>query len=389
MVKHKEKYFDRLMLIFTMLGAVLSGYYLAEIINNGSDLNKGQYLFVFVYFVVLLFGLSRLVINKFKIQFSFPIWIIAGIFSGILLLLCSTTLIPKTNKTVDVKLTAITENLPNDDNAASEVWLLDIILDGKEQDLSKVGLTEGWFYRDGDIITTGDAAPLNLRISYKNEAELVLLKHSWSGTVQIEYPGVNEQINLYNETGIRETIPLLASTPSLSFSKIIVLIGAFLLFTVLHAISLSIMLKKDKLVVGTWLLTGLQLIICTIGAAKREDVFILALFVLFPVLMIWNVDYKKYRDNKGLSIFFELCTLYFTFALFANGLFLTELAVTFTFNRILFFCLAFWAMHPCGYLILYVFDLISSRIQTKNLEKPKCPPGRQAPPIHSLYFLSF
>lgn len=344
--------------------------FLMECINADSKLSSMQYIFVWSYFIAVQLALGlwyKKTCNHIKTSGTNKVIIISTsvVLALTFLFLSPSFLIPNYSAAVKVGITATGEPGKSDDLSTKEVWLLDIMIDGTPYDLSQIELEGNWVYREGAILCAGnEPSTLTMTLPYSKDIEFELLRHPWSGFAVLEYNNVKDTINLYQEEDSeREKISIEVTNISLPPWQIAAGLGGILLYTFIFGFILQIGCRKNKLRETAFCLVSVLLLFSTKQNTTDENMYIVAVFTFVPSV-IWallssqNICSKKHK--KTFYVLFEFCTFYFTFALFANSFFLTELTVTITVERVVFFLLAFMAMHPAGHLLLLIFDRIQA-----------------------------
>lgn len=83
----------------------------------------------------------------------------------------------------------------------TEIWINRILVDGKETDLSKYLLDDGWEY-NGRIFSAGNTeSTFTLKLHAKEKIEIEFVTHPYSGIIQIQnYDKSIDTINLYSNT---------------------------------------------------------------------------------------------------------------------------------------------------------------------------------------------
>lgn len=200
--------------------------YLSNEINRSNVLRIVEAIIV-IYLIYLLLGIKVLIqIDKKGILYSGVFKISKNkkqILSAILFILLISSfdknIVYKQYEDVDITLASIktTESIA----FSNEVWILDIIHDGKEMDLSKIKLPEGWEYRNDSksILTTQINQPIDIKIPGAKEIEIKFKKHDWSGEVLIQKDGEDKYINLCNYDGIEKKYEEYDTTVRLESNK--------------------------------------------------------------------------------------------------------------------------------------------------------------------------
>ena len=117
--------------------------------------------------------------------------------------------------TVPVEIELIPKGEKNEASQSTEIWLLNISVDGHEQALAQLGEKEDWVYKpesDDYVFISNDDVnePLVIRLNVGETVKLTFLKHNWSGIVGIRYNDRYEEIDLYDAEGgtMTYTVPI-------------------------------------------------------------------------------------------------------------------------------------------------------------------------------------
>lgn len=104
------------------------------------------------------------------------------------------TTIAKEN--VDIHITATGES--NKLGLGSEVWISDIIVDGKKVNLSGIELNGGWEDRGRLVSYENQPAMINHKFEVAEECEVIFLTHPYSGYVMVGPADEEEKLDLYS-----------------------------------------------------------------------------------------------------------------------------------------------------------------------------------------------
>lgn len=78
-------------------------------------------------------------------------------------------------------------SLKNENSLSNEVWINEIIVDGKNLDLSKVKLSSGWNYNGNNLFYSSDIlSSIDIDIGGKSNIEIYFSKSNWSGITEIK-----------------------------------------------------------------------------------------------------------------------------------------------------------------------------------------------------------
>ncbi len=128
---------------------------------------------------------------------------VAGICIALIILFSAYDyLVPNT---VPSTVTIYPETEKNEGSNASEIWLTDILLNGKEQDLSQYLTNENWSYHEeNNDLFSGSAAEspdgsLILKFPPAKSITLVFSMHAWCGKIQLKEADQITEKDLYSE----------------------------------------------------------------------------------------------------------------------------------------------------------------------------------------------
>ncbi len=164
----------------------------------------GQGIFIFCYLfiagILIYYFFNQYIINIIKQKQI--IWIVFVAVLSSLLCIDKIVLIFPQNNMINI----IATGEKNLESNAAEVWITQIKLDETEISLSDIELENGWFYKaeEDALVSYPDSQSytLNLNVGYAEEAEILFIKHGWSGEVKVEVNYKEKAIvDLYNEVG--------------------------------------------------------------------------------------------------------------------------------------------------------------------------------------------
>lgn len=128
---------------------------------------------------------------------------LAGICTALIIMFSAYDyLVPNT---VPSTVTIYPESEKNERSNASEIWLTDILLNGKEQDLSQYLTNKNWSYHEeNNDLFSGSAAEspdgiLTLKFPPAKSITLVFSMHAWCGKIQLKEAEQIIEKDLYSE----------------------------------------------------------------------------------------------------------------------------------------------------------------------------------------------
>ena len=134
------------------------------------------------------------------------------------------------------ELTITPLNLRDPAARGSEVWLLRASVNGRPLPLAVFEHDGSWKWRDnGELVAlTGTTSPAHWRGWVRGALTLTLLRHPWSGLVQVTFNGQMHDINLYADPASAHVMTLTPSLDVFGWTQYVV-------FGLAHWISLSVL----------------------------------------------------------------------------------------------------------------------------------------------------
>ena len=292
--------------------------------NVYQTIEQGVFIFCYLFIagIFIYYFFNQYIINIIKQKQI--IWIVFfAILSGLLCIDKVILTFPQNNM---INITATGDK--NLESNAAEVWITQIKLDENEIPLSGIELENGWFYRaEEDVLVSypdSQSYTLNLNAGYAEEAEILFIKHDWSGEVKV---GVNHKdkaiVDLYSEVGDNYfyELELEGSTNILwilfSFAMIIEI------FTFIYGFLFSLYRRKKEVIVlinilYTFIVFGnlsfleinkIQFFLVSMGQA-----------VIVYFLLLLKIPYSQ-KKKREYILFFILNSI-ITFLIFGTRLFL-------------------------------------------------------------------
>ena len=256
-----------------------------------------------------------------------------------------------------------------------EIWLVRALVNGEEVPVNtlKIGENLNWKYAndtDDWIFQPKKNAIDNilvLEVESPSDIELIFLKNSWSGTVQISTQGKSETIDLYSEISDAERYFVNKDDFTYAYmEKIIEWIGLLAVISVLVSL-IQVVLKKAPLI-NKVIVTCDILSFYTLNKYDLLNGVMVTLVISCLLYMIFVSYYPSPVKYEGKKFSFAkfLLHIYFVFALVGNRIFMTEALMTFGVMEIGNFAVASLALWPSGTIITYIFDKCKSCIRRKD-----------------------
>lgn len=260
----------------------------------------------------------------------------------------------------DSEVTFINEGKDPNGNA-SEVWLK--LFEGGRQvapeDILVPTKESGWEIRDGNYLSLTQGAKLTLPCKVPSDVKFMFQSHAWTGKVSIQWEGYADSYNFYSTVGTEETVnaPWLGAEET-AYSW--VHIGLYVLLGFLAWGLLFWFLVKNHQ--SAWILLfaiswgAVALVAVDTGRMNGTFMFILALSAGTAVWLQKRPKMmKKYMQGPALIAVLVL-SVYFTFALTGNGLFLMEKRMDLSGNTISYFMLLIAALCPSLFFLIAIFE---------------------------------
>lgn len=269
---------------------------------------------------------------------------------------------------------------------SNEVLIKKILLDDKNISLNEIKHNSKWYLKEDKLIADGKTEPLIIDISKTDLLEIEFVKHAWSGECKIQIGTESYIIDLYADK--TENYIWHYSNPNvinyfsnINLSFMIMIISIFYFF----AIKFLFALNKDRKIIGTIKCGNLLSIIFLFyfhilyqaletSLLKKSTYFILCIFTLIAGYKwneIRNKNFmKKYWSTSGKILTF-IISIYTTFAIFGHTLFLKELAMEISIEKIILFVyLSIW-VYMCFLFCIYFIESNKNNIFSLNIPNKK------------------
>lgn len=356
-----RKYLSGIIKLFI---AVVSSLCLINIMELSTSFTDGKLKYLFVFFCIVSLGIIYLYNRYLGFYVNNRRLFIRSILLALALAI-STIIIGKdifinTNKKIELMIQPTGEK--NVKSNGSEAWIASIVVNGESVDLSKFQLDNGWVLGDGNCIVSRTNQPSILKLSFNDsdKIEVELIKHPWSGIVQI-INGDGEKItaDLYSEkSDVYKYIPkhsdlkLNKETIFNSIFSMLFLIGPFYLII---SLTNKYSFLRGIYVLILYLLAFLLNKKLSFDTEFKELMLVVSIIsgVLVSKMSMKNESEKLYNRNNILCIM--ILSIYSAFALVGSHLFFQIKYVDISFGNIfILIIMTFW-FFP---IILSVFYLL-------------------------------
>lgn len=260
-------------------------------------------------------------------------------------------------------------NMGKDPNGkASEVWFR-VKSDGKavsSELLLENSDNNGWFVKDGYIVSTQEGDTLTIKWSEPTEIKLEFQSHPYTGNVGLTWDGESRNMGLFSENSKNVAVGTLR-TRETEYKIVHVMIYIFCWVCIWGGIAAFLRSYAEI----RWQLIFYLCWLFTAGVALKEDRLpieygaILAASLL--TVLFWRRVYTagklaKYLKGAGPATIMGIST-YFAFALAGNGLFLTESRVNINANSVQYFFMLIGVGYPLVCLLITAFEWAQSKTE--------------------------
>lgn len=219
--------------------------------------------------------------------------------------------------TVPSTVTIYPESEKNERSNASEIWLTDILLNGKEQDLSQYLTNENWSYHEeNNDLFSGSAAEspdgiLTLKFPPAKSITLVFSMHAWCGKIQLKEAEQIIEKDLYSkDSDIFEYQLQTNMTGRMQPGSILRSIAVFLTLSILSTFCISRYkkaLNKTRPYIGAFLHFCISIRTDDLAAFEIRDYTVeyLILKIIFGIclLCLWRfLFYLAEQLREGNSL---------------------------------------------------------------------------------------
>jgi hypothetical protein len=359
-----------------LLVGLLNAYLLSEAINIYSALSTLKYSFVFMYllvFQVLIVIVLRKIRAKQLPKKNEKIHLIISIVISVLVFGAGGGIVKDHGvKATEITVKALSEK--NDRSQSNEVWLTNVIINGKKMDLSRLDLPEGWKIRENAIFTPlGErSSPLRIDVPRAENVELIFLSHPWSGRVLIKDGNAQEKLDLYSSGATSFQYNVKSNKISLTdFEKIALGLSFISLITCLTLLVLKIgaYYRKDYALLFVYLYWLIFILTRSLSVSRIMDVLLILLSLISGLVfnkIIKSKCLSQFVNTRFQKIMFLLVTFYSSIAIINNQVFMMGEQFHIDLNGISIFLLfSIWII-SIEILFLFSLDWISRRISRKK-----------------------
>lgn len=321
----------KMLLLF--ISNVFSAAFLTILVDDITLTTMLQRVFIFLYFFIILNIFIITASIKLKKR-NWKVLIVSGIVAIFLIGIFG---FHSFYKTADIKIMPIGKE--NTEAKGEEVWIKNIIIDGKSYDEENYHNMDGWYFDNssGYLVSYNEeiTESMNINVTYRNEIQLVFIGHQWSGGVNVIFNNKTYFYDLYSSEGvdIEKTFTDIEGKSFICLQNIFVIFGSWILFTELVYIFLSWGAVKRREVLHLYLLSVTAVWLDGLCALTTYVVIILLGMLLYYLTL--DDIYKTIRKYRKHFIPIVFIALYITFCLFGRQTFLYEgnhnIAVIFSF----------------------------------------------------------
>lgn len=152
----------RLPIIIITFLSIMSAFFLTKIIEYSTQLTINSKIFICIYFIILLFGISNIILNKYYKRNNLYKYVITFFMFLFLCFLIINNYLNHAYSKTEISLEYKSNSLIEE----NKIWISDIYLDGKSLFLGDYDLPYGWDYIeewDDIILSNENPDPLKLR----------------------------------------------------------------------------------------------------------------------------------------------------------------------------------------------------------------------------------
>lgn len=347
---------------------IVSVYLVLLLYSQGSVPETGQLAVLFIYFILCFFITGKL-IKSIKIHVPFRFLLLSAAFAAAAVVLHFDSLKPVILETNKIEVTALGEK--NIQSAGSEVWLTKIILDGIEQSLDEIPLPEGWFYKEGVLVSYPSETPYTFHITLPGAEtiELWFLEHPWSGKVRvIENGNASSEYDLYGSEDGTWIYKINGKVRKDLLSGFITLAAGFLIFYSLFLFSIRLALNSRKYIA----LPGILYTWLAFSSLPGEFFRHIGLLIGAAVSFLFSAFYKKREQTRTEVFFTAAVSLAVCFLLFGTQLFFTNSELSLM-SCLQFLLLWLWLL-PFLTVVLELLQKCSCLLRGSEKQRKKKPP---------------
>lgn len=263
-----------------------------------------------------------------------------------------------------------------DDSLSSEIWLQvkekgkllssEKLLDGAQY--------EGWFVKDGYLISCTEGEKLILEWDKPYDLEFVFQQHPYCGSVQVISEDNTLYLRLYSEEG--KTCEIRPSWHTSDYyHPFLVISGIVLLAALVVCFVISIRQNADgrwqKLFYLCWILAVTLSYEVNMLTVDYAVIYLLSLVTVFFWKRINQAGQLERYCHGPVQIAIFVISVYLDIALTANRLFMLGSRMTFSINTVSYFLLMIALCYALVLLIVAGFQLLQAKVQRLMPEQDK------------------
>lgn len=336
--------------------SILISLYLTTFIKYKISLDMAQYIFIFMYFIIICIIPQLLMVKRENINFTKKQILILSFISIIILSLGKDFMILKQYEDGHVIITATGQK--NVLSNSYEVWITSLEINGVPLNLEEIELERGWYLQDGFIVANygENSTSLNINVKQMKSVKIGIFHHTWSGIVEIYQNEEINQIDLYSDVGKIQEIEINGVGQK---TNLLYLFGCF--FSVLYSMLFLIYIFRNNYFSIDRIIFNEVLFLLMIynGLYSFFDRF--SIIIIIISIVIVNYFYGRIKRNLIMQSYFtikskiliSLCNVYITFSWIGHYLFINTNKVTIDINKLVIFITGMIILYPLLYCFIY------------------------------------
>lgn len=246
-MKTQSKYMMKL--LFCIVTMVILADYLTYFISGATYLDSWQRIIIFLGYTLIGLLIAKPFIAIFKVKQNRLLVLIGClVISSVMTFVLKDIFIKEVVEQKIIEIIALGDK--QEASSGTEVWLVGLVNQDQLVDLQELPLTEGWEYREGNLLSYQDQ-PNELKIKVNTgeaTTSLNFLKHAYSGKVKIVDGQEETIVDLYDaQSDYYQYNVTKESTQKLINNSILRFIEVVYLLTIILFIGIYKLKKKTKL----------------------------------------------------------------------------------------------------------------------------------------------